>query len=197
MKVARWAYHKAHWVNFEQEGLYNHSSIFWQMATSTNLLGTKVHEVQESWGGQKDLQATNQVAKASQKDIHFFQIILPIELLKIMGLKDIPSSEALQWQGGLTFCPWCGKEGQNEWTVVNHLQTMHYHLGLICAHCLDYFTTSAENMHCHAHDCKPMTASKDDDNMDEEDSEDDNNGDVHDEFVFKEDLPSQLTLCPV
>ena len=44
MKVARWAYHKAHWANFELEGSYNLSSIFQQMATSTNLLGTEVQE---------------------------------------------------------------------------------------------------------------------------------------------------------
>ena len=35
------------------------------MATSTNLLGNEIHEVQESWGGMKDLQATNQAAKSS------------------------------------------------------------------------------------------------------------------------------------
>ena len=34
---------------------------------------------------------------------------------------------------------------QNEGTVVNHLQSTHYHLGLICSCCLDYFTTSAED----------------------------------------------------
>ena len=96
MKAARQVYQKAHWANFEQEGSYNHSSIFHQMATSTNLLGTEVHEVQESWGGQKDLRAANQVARASPKDIHFFWIISPTESPKIMGLKGIYSSEALQ-----------------------------------------------------------------------------------------------------
>ena len=55
VKVARQAYYKVHWPNFEQEGSYDLSSIFWQMATSTSLMGTKIHEVQETWGGQKDL----------------------------------------------------------------------------------------------------------------------------------------------
>ena len=32
----------------------------------------------------------------------------------------------------MTFCPWCGKEGQNKGTIVNHLQAMHYRLGLVC-----------------------------------------------------------------
>ena len=48
VKAARWAYYKAHWASFEQEGSYDLSSIFWQMTTSTNLLGTEVHEVWES-----------------------------------------------------------------------------------------------------------------------------------------------------
>ena len=55
VKAASWAYYKAHQPNFEQEGSYDLSSTFQQMATSTNLLGTKLHEVHESWGGRKDL----------------------------------------------------------------------------------------------------------------------------------------------
>ena len=85
VKAARWAYQKVHHANFVQEGVYN-LSVFHQMVTSTDLLGTEVHEVQESWGGQKDLRATNKVARASPKDIHFFQIVASLESLKIMGL---------------------------------------------------------------------------------------------------------------
>ena len=46
-------YYKAHQPNFEQEGSYGLCSTFWQMATSTNFLGTEFHEVQESWGWQE------------------------------------------------------------------------------------------------------------------------------------------------
>ena len=63
--------------------------------------------------------------------------------------------------------------------MVNHLQTMHYHLGLICAHCLDYFTTSADAMHQHAQLCKPMAAGDDDDDDREEEDYEDNGS--HDE----------------
>ena len=49
MKAARWAYQKAHGANFEQEESYDLSSIFCQMAISTNLLSTKVYKVQETW----------------------------------------------------------------------------------------------------------------------------------------------------
>ena len=76
--------------------------------------------------------------------------------------------------------------------MVNNLQTMHYHLGLICAHCLDYFTINAEAMHCHAHVCKPTTvgASDNDDDREEEDYENNDNdeGENEDnEYEFGED----------
>ena len=97
-----------------------------------------------------------------------------------MGLKGIPSPKTLWQWSGLTFCLWCRKEGQNEGTMVNHLQTTNYHQGLISTHCLDYCTTSADAMHWHAQ-------LGDDDDREEEDYEDDDNGDEDDEFMFKED----------
>ena len=64
--------------------------------------------------------------------------------------------------------------------VVNHLQMSHYHLGLICSWCLEYFTTSANTMCHHLQLCKPALASiNDNDDQGEEShicdiSEDDN-----------------------
>ena len=63
--------------------------------------------------------------------------------------------------------PMVWKEGQNEGTVVNHLQTSHYHLGLICGQCLEYFTTSADTMCHHSQLCKPAPAGIDDDDDDD------------------------------
>ena len=45
---------------------------------------------------------------------------------------------------GLNFCPWCGKEGQNERTMVIHLWTMHYKLGLVCSKCLHFPSITSE-----------------------------------------------------
>ena len=45
---------------------------------------------------------------------------------KVIGLMCIHNPNALQHYAGYTYCPWCGKEGQNEGTVVNHLRTTHY-----------------------------------------------------------------------
>ena len=64
---------------------------------------------------------------------------------------------------------------------------MHYHLGPVCTHCMDYFTTSTDAMHWHAHVCRPMTGGGDDDDREEEDYEDDDNGDEDDKFFFEED----------
>ena len=80
------------------------------------------------------------------------------------------------WQGG-------AEQGDNG----KPLRAVHYHLGLICAHCMDYFTTSANAMHQHTKVCKPTTGSDDDDYREEDDYGDDDNGDKDDKFMFKED----------
>ena len=118
------------------------------------LLDTEIHWVQDQWQGKKEICAPNPVARGSAKDLHYFLVVSPTESPKIMGLKGIHSPEALKYQTGLSFCPWCGKEGQNEGTVVNHLCTGHYHLGLICKQCLLYFMTSSYTMQHHAKGCQ-------------------------------------------
>ena len=64
-----------------------------------------------------------------------------------MGIYD---QDALCHFSGITHCLWCGKEGQNEGTVVNHLQTVHYRLGLVCNKCHDYPSTMADTLHHHS-----------------------------------------------
>ena len=54
---------------------------------------------------------------------------------KGMELMGIHNPNALRHYAGYTYCPWCGKEGQNEGTMVNHLRTTHYRLGLVCDWC--------------------------------------------------------------
>ena len=114
-----------------------------------------------------------------------------------MGLKGIHSPEASQWWSGLAFCLWCRKEGQNEGTIVNHLWTMHYHLGLICVHCLEYFTTCTDAMHWHTQLCKPMAAHNDDREDSPPDCEhDDNVMRMTSSCLKRTNLPHQLhILC--
>ena len=53
-----------------------------------------------------------------------------------MSLKGVHHLDALHHFAGVTFCPWCAKEGQNKGNMVNHLWTTHYKLGLVCEKCL-------------------------------------------------------------
>ena len=183
VQVTRQAYFKTHCPNYDHDGSHDLSHTFKQMATSACLLGSDVHEVQQVWTGWKDLWVAHDIAKSSPKDIYFFQVVPPTELL--MGLKRIHSLKALKWQSDLSFCLWCGKEGQNEGLVVNHLWMSHYDLGLICSWCLEYFTTSTDTMCNHSQLCKLALASinDDDDNQEEEPNIDDNRKD-DDDFMF-------------
>ena len=70
--MARQAYHKTQRAMFQQEGSYDLTSIFQEMAWETNLLNVKIYKVQEAWTGWWGLRATNHAAKASQRDMQFF-----------------------------------------------------------------------------------------------------------------------------
>ena len=78
------------------------------------LLGTDVYPVHDQWVGRKELHSIYHVIRGSAKDLHFFRMVVPLKSLKIMGLWGIHSPEALKQQAGLSFCPWCGKKGQNQ-----------------------------------------------------------------------------------
>ena len=129
------------------------------MADSAGLLKLDIYDVQGAWMGQKDLCTPNHAAKASQRNIQFFHMVTPTEPSSIMGPEGINFLEDLHRWGGCLYCPWCSKEGQNEGTVVNHLCTVHYHLGFMCTLCLAYFTTSAGTMRKHRTCCKVMATS--------------------------------------
>ena len=73
-----------------------------------------------------------------------------------MGLVGIHDPDVLHCFNGLIHCPWCGKEGQNEGTVVNHLWTVHYRLSLVCNKCYNYPSTSSDTLCCHGQqNCQP------------------------------------------
>ena len=182
--ATRQVYFKSHCPNYDHEGFQDLSYTFKEMATSAGLLGSDVHKVQPVWAGWKDLWFTHHMAKSSPKNIHLFYVVPSTKLPKIMGLKGIHSPKALKWQSGLSFCLWCGKEGQNEGVVVNHLQMSHYHLGIICGQCLEYFTTSSGTMCHHLQLWKLALASVNDDDDQEEVSSIDDNGEDDDDFAF-------------
>ena len=61
---------------------------------------------------------------------------------------------------------------------------MYYHLGLICALCWDFFTTSVDTIRWHVSSCKALTT-KDKDWTEEEESKCDN-GDEDDGYLLEE-----------
>ena len=59
VKEARRKFFLKHSYNFTRDGTCNLSEIFKQMATSAELLGTSIHEIQASWTGPDKLKQAN------------------------------------------------------------------------------------------------------------------------------------------
>ena len=126
------------------------------MAKSTKLLGSHIYKIQEVWKGPDELQQANYALRSLPKGLKFLHVVPPSESPKVMGLVGIHDPDVLCHFNGLTHCPWCGKEGQNEGTVINHLQMVHYRLGLVCDKCYDYLSTSSDTLCCHGlQNCPP------------------------------------------
>ena len=102
------------------------------MIMATNLLGSSIYEIKETWMGLDELCQVNYALRALPKGLKFLKAVPPSESLKVMGLMDIHDLDALHHFYGVTCCPWCRKVGQNKGIVINHLWTIHYRLGLVC-----------------------------------------------------------------
>ena len=176
VQKARGVSFKTNHPNFNLEVSHDLSQTFWEMADSAGLFRSDIYEVQDAWTGWKDLCTTNHAAKASQRNIC---LVTPTESPNIMGLEGIHSLEALHRWGGCSYCLWCAKEGQNEGTIVSHLQTVHYCLGLVSTLCLAFFTTSADTMRKHGPQYK-VTATGD---WKEEETSEEDNGDEDDRYL--------------
>ena len=131
------------------EGTHDQSEIFRQMATNAELFDTSFYEIQVVWSGPDDLRQAIYALRSLPKGLRFLHVVPPSESPKDMGLVGIHNLDALHHFNGMNHCPWCGKEGQNEGTVVTHLQTVHYRLGLMCNKCNDCPSTSSDSLHCH------------------------------------------------
>ena len=157
MIEARLHFFSKHSYNFTGDGSHDLSRIFKKLATSTSLLGTAIYEIQSSWTEPEELKQANYTLWSLPKGLKFLRVVPTSESLKVMGLVGIHDPDALQHFTGFTYCPWCGKEGQNEGMVVNHLQTVHYRLGLVCDRCHSCLSTTSDNL-CHhgCHDCHQL-----------------------------------------
>ena len=150
VKEARKEYFLKHSYNITTEGTHDISEVFKHMAESTKLLSTTIHKIQAVWMEPDELRQANYALRFLPKGLRFLHAVPPSESPKVMGLVGIHDPDALHHFNGLTHCPWCGKEGQNEGTMVNHLWMVHYRLGLVCDKCNNCPSTSLDTLHCHS-----------------------------------------------
>ena len=136
--------HPWDWVQSNTDNL---SDIFRELAQSTSLLGKSIFEIQQSWDGLDHLKHSNYILRSLSKGLKFLRMVSANESPKIMGLKGIHDPNALWHFASYTYCPWCGKDGQNEGTIVNHLRTVHYKLGLICDQCFGCPVVMSDALH--------------------------------------------------
>ena len=154
MVEARLCFFSIHSYNFNQDSNCNLSGIFKKLATSAGLLGTNIHEIEASWTGLEELKQANYTLQSLPKGLKFLMVVPTSESPKVMGLVGIHDPDALWHFASFTYCPWCGKEGQNEGMVVNHLRIIHYRLGLVCDKCHGCPTTTCNTPCCHGcHNC--------------------------------------------
>ena len=151
VKEARACYFTTHfwdWIHGNTEDL---SDIFKGLAQEAGLLGESIFKIQWSWKGPEHLRQANYVFQTKPKGLKFLRVVSTKESPKEMGLKGIHNPEALQHFSGYTYCLWCGKRGQNEGTIINHLRMVHYKLGLICNKCYGCPTTMSDTLWRHGH----------------------------------------------
>ena len=160
VKEARREYFSMHPYDFVTDGNHDLSGMFKHLATSAGLLGTVIYKTQSPWTGPEELKQANYVLLSLPKGLKFLWGVPPSESPKVMRLMGIHDPDALHHFGGMTWCSWCGKEGQNEGTVVNHLWTTHYRLGLVCDRCYGCPSTMCDTLCCHGqYDCHQLRES--------------------------------------
>ena len=151
VKEARARYFTTHSWDWTHSNMADLSNIFKELAQEAGLLGESIFKIQQSWKGLEHLKHANYIFQSQSKGLKFLRVVSAKESPKEMGLKGIHDPEALQHFAGYTYCPWCGKTGQNEGTVVNHLRMVHYKLGLICDWCFGCPTTMSDTLGRHGH----------------------------------------------
>ena len=142
-------YFRSHCPNFNNENSCDFTDVFQHMIKTAGLLGSTIYKIKEAWTGRDELEQANYTLRTLPKGLKFFQAVSPSESLKVMGLMGIHYPDKLCHFNGLTHCSWFEKEGQNEGTIINHLQTVHYKLGLICEKCFGCPSIMLEAICCH------------------------------------------------
>ena len=155
---AREEYYQENHPQFNHKNSCDLTDVFWSMVESASLLGPEIYEIQETWTRMHELEYTNYSLKTLPKGLKFFHSVSPLESPEVMGLTSIHHLDALHHFNWATHCPWCRKEGQNEGVVFNHLQTVHYKLGLVCKKCFHCPSITFKSIWHHGWKrCQPST----------------------------------------
>ena len=157
VRKMREEYFRNHCPNLNNENTCDLLDVFWCMIETAGLLGSAIYEIQEAWTVQDELQYANYTLRTLPKSLKFFWVVSTLEFPKVMGLVGIHHPNALWHFNGVTHCPWCRKEGQNKGTIINHLRTVHYKLGLICKKCFCCLSIMSEAIQHHSQkNCQPL-----------------------------------------
>ena len=113
IKEVRARYFTTHSWDWDHSNTEDLSNIFKELAQEAGLLGESIFKIQWSWKGPEHLQQANYVFQSQPKGLKFLRAVSTKESPKEMGLKGIHDPEALRHFSGYTYCPWCGKSGQN------------------------------------------------------------------------------------
>ena len=157
VQCIRQTYFRTHALTFHKEDTYELMEVFKELADMAGLLGTEVYPVQDPWVGKRELCCTYYAVTGSAKDLPLFQDSGTPQIPQNNGSPRHTLPRGTEATGWPLILPWCRKEGQNKGTIVNHLCTRHYCLGLVCERSLSYFTTTSDKMQCHAkrYPCMP------------------------------------------
>ena len=151
IKEARAHYFITHSWNWDHGNTEDLSDIFKELTQEAGLLGGSIFEIQWSWKGPEHLQWANYIFQSQPKGLKFSKGGVHQGISQGDGPKGDSQPKALWCFSGYTYCPWCGKSGQNEGTIVNHLRTTHYKLGLICDWCFGCPTMTSDTLCRHGH----------------------------------------------
>ena len=83
VREARREFVLKHSYDFTTDSTHDLSKIFWQLAMSTGLLGTSIHEIQVSWAGPNKLKQLNYALQSLPKGLKFFMQCPLSNLLKL------------------------------------------------------------------------------------------------------------------
>ena len=147
MKEARACYFTTHPWDWAHGNIDDLSDIFRELAKGASLLGESIYKIQWSWDGPEHLKHANYILRSLPKGLIFLGVVSAKESPKVMGFKGIHDPDALRCFASYTYCPWCRKDRQNEGTIINHLRTVHYKLGLICNQCFSCPTVMLDTLH--------------------------------------------------